>query len=277
MSKFRAIPAVRHVLRTTFANLSYALHMSWPWMVFIAGFQLIAFMLPFILRADYSGGQTPDELLPRLSVLVILLLIATMLAFASIAVNWHRFMLLGERADGWRRLRLDWPVWRYFGNIILLNVIVLLGMFAVMLGYMAVIPIVTILAAILGDTARAFLMGILSLATVGWLVIAMQRLTIKLPAVAIGHNYGFSDAWAETSGYSLSLLGFILVLLVVGLAVAAAVALPVTGLIYILGAQSLGAQIILAITEVIADWIALIIGINILTTLYGIFAEGRDV
>ena len=40
--------------------------------------------------------------------------VLTAIIFSSIAVNWHRFILRNEVAEGSQRLRLDGLVWHYF-------------------------------------------------------------------------------------------------------------------------------------------------------------------
>jgi hypothetical protein len=96
---------------------------------------------------------------------------------------------------------------------------------------------------------------------------------VKLPSVARGRtDFNVRDAWRATDGNFWQILGLVLLffiwLLIVGLAM-----LLVTYLFGQLG--TLGLSISLAI-QVAVNWVATILGVTLLTSLYGFFVEGRE-
>src|SRR6476646_3834517 len=97
-----------------------AFHMAWPWYAIVVPVSL-AF---YLLLAAMTGGKPESS--PALDFLVTFIVGATaMLAAASIAVNWHRFILRDEVLRGTEVLRLDEVVWRYFGNMLIIMMAVL--------------------------------------------------------------------------------------------------------------------------------------------------------
>ena len=128
-----------------------------------------------------------------------------LLASFSIAVNWQRRILLGEkpRRLGW--VRLDGVVWRYVGGFLL--ILIVLGLYAG-----AAFGVTTIaapaLAPQLGPAARplgiavAVLVGLSALFT-------FYRLSSWLAGVAMEDSgYTLSTAWKATRKNRMAYLGF---------------------------------------------------------------------
>lgn len=272
MSQFRAIPAVVHVLGTVVRNIGPAIRMSWPWLAIYAIVQAIGLLLFPDLQKVFAGEEDAlKNAEPGTGIMLLTLLLLSTVAFSSLAVNWHRFMLLGEEAEGEERLRMDGLVFRYIGNAMLG------GLIGGGLSLLALIPVM-----ILGFawSRELGLVTVAVLSAVVYLGIFMlfQRLFLKLPAIALGRDdYGFRDALADSGGNNMRIAGFIIALSVIMLIAVVVTALPLAYLIIIKGEGSTAMALFGWTVQLVLNWLGWIVGINALTTLYGIFAEGREV
>ena len=110
---------------------------------------------------------------------------------ASIAVNWHRALLLGERPGSFAFVRLDGPVWHYVGFAAVIMII----------RWAASLP--QMLSALGNNGAPAGNPLLIALGSVVLLVTVMflPRLSLALPAAAIGDgNAQMSEGFAATRG-----------------------------------------------------------------------------
>jgi hypothetical protein len=254
--------AFSHALTSTLKNLPFAFHASWPWMLLLLPLQAFS---SFYIASNFPNfdPRTADEA-TRLSVLAATLPmnLASLLISSSIAVTWHRYILLDEIPQGWSRLRLDGTVLRYFGNILLLSLII---------GLSAAIPavLISVLAGLLHPVF--FILAIPLLAVV---LIASTRMSVKLPAVALERtDFGFKDALAATRGSDLPILGFVLlvVLMAFGLAFGTAIiSMPFARL-----GNDFGFLVVLAV-QFVVNWVMTIFSVTMLTSLYGFFVEERS-
>ena len=233
---------------------------------------MLPVQLPGNLYLAANDLLEPDPSKPDGRYFAVLLLLGavSVLAFSSIAVSWHRYILRDEVPQGWQRLRLDGTVWRYIGNVILS----FLAMFAVVFaGAIPLGALVFVLGPRDGGGATllvvAFVIALMCVA-----MVIFYRLSIKLPAVALERqDFHFGDAWRASVGNSWQILGLILlffvVMIVVGLGTAA--------IAYVLARMPGTAGLAIAIAvQVIVNWISTILGVTLLTSLYGFFVEGRD-
>jgi hypothetical protein len=264
MRKLPVFKALGHAFRSTTDNIGFAFHISWPWML-----MLLPLNVAINLYLAFNGMQDPQDLTAQSLLLVVPLAIASIVAYCSIAVNWHRYVLLDEVAEGWQRLRIDSLMWRYIGNAILIGLI----LFAV--GFVAVLIFSFVgwaLSSALGEASLIVIVPAV-VALYAYALVSAYRFAVKLPSVALGRNDFFMrDAWRATAGNFWQILGLVLLfficLLLVGLAM-----LLLTYLIGQLG--TLGLSVLLAI-QVVVNWVATILGVTLLTSLYGFFVEGRE-
>lgn len=181
--------------------------------------------------------------------------LVSLMAICSVAVNWHRFILRDEAVSS---LRLDSHVLLYAGNTILL----LLAMF---------LPALITVTGVLFAPAAAMLLGLAAMVLTG---AAITRLSVKLPAVALGdRNFSFRDAWVASGGNFWPCVAVFL--LNMAIAAAALLALIVwTSLLGLLG-EVAGHVAFLAGATVLQLFFA-VFNASIFTSLYGFFVERRD-
>jgi hypothetical protein len=256
--------ALAHVFRSAVGNCRFAFHASWPWLLVLAPPNIIYDFYRLAQLPDL-GKPTPDTvLLP--GPFEVMMVLFSMFAFSSIAVNWHRYILLDQVPIGWARLRMDNTVWKYFGSTLLI-------MFGVGLTMVPILVLGGALAWLLGPVGSA-IFPILGLAGLAATVVTFYRWSIKLPAIALGRaDYKIANAMADTQGNFWQILGLavlisiaVLAFLLVLLLMSAATIVSGNGLVIVLG---------LAV-QVMANWFVTILSVTLLTSLYGYFAEKRD-
>ena len=269
MRKLPVFKALGHAFRSTTDNIGFAFHISWPWVLILLPFN-VATNLYLVMNGLQTGSEPNPEMLGKFFAVITPLVLASIVAYASIAVNWHRYVLLDEIARGWQRLRIDSLTWRYIGNFILIILVLIVGGIAVGLalgigGFLA--------NAILGETVAAILLIPALAALYVFAFVAAYRLSVKLPAVALGRSdFSLRNAWEETKGNSWRLLG-LLILFFLCLMLVAVGMFAITYAFGLLG--TVGLSLAVAI-QVMVNWVATILGVTLLTSLYGFFVEGRE-
>lgn len=261
----RQLPAgtcIRHAIDSVRNNLAYAFRISWPWYLFV-----IPLIIVLNLLLSYAAGGNLAEA-PGLSAMNSLISGLLMgFAFASIAVNWHRYILLDEVPDASGILRVDDKVWRYFGNMLLIFVILVAA------GTVIGIPLGIIGGIALANALDYFPIFLLIVMLPLILMLAL-RLSVKLPAIALGRgDFGLKDAMSVTRGNFLPI--FLVALFEVALFL---------GALLLIGAVSyalhpLSPTLAMAVAfalQFATNWIITIFSITVLTSLYGFFVEGRD-
>ena len=270
----RTLPVIKtlnHAVKSTTDNIGFAFHISWPWMLMLLPLNVVTnlYLVFNGLQPDARGYVDP-ALVGKLFAVVAPLSIASIIAYASIAVSWHRYILLDEIPEGWKRLRIDSLMWRYIGNFILMVLLVAACAIGAGLG---IALAAFILTAIVGETLSIVIVVPAILFMYSYAIIAGYRLSVKLPAVALGRmDFRMGDAWRATEGNMWRLLGLltllILCLLLVGVAMFA-----ITFIFNKFGAVGLSLSVAV---QVMVNWVATILGVTMLTSLYGLFVESRE-
>ena len=200
---------------TYFRHFIDALRASWLWLIVIAVFTGFASWQQWswmaTAMANLKPGLPPQMPKPtEMAVLLNLANIVLLLAGVSIAVAWHRLMILDERPGFSGSNVATKNLWRYIAIAIAIFLIDFLPAAVVMFpafyflfpskaggspppaGFFAVIPLVLVLYAV--GTAVAF------------------RLSLLLPARAIGDlSLTFKQTWHRTRGNTWRLLWGIVV------------------------------------------------------------------
>ncbi len=240
----------------------------------ITGFIWISWQLISILVSSFLIGKpsiaiynfdpnnpTADNVENFLLAGFILLTISAIF-FSWLAVLWHRFMLLNERQTTFIPKWSGRLVWLYLlksikVGLILVIILFILGMIA---GIISAILIVTAdFSSILPYFAPIFVL----LGTYIFL-----RIALVLPAVALGKNMSIKQSWE----YTISASGAIFI---------ASILMTVLGIISqmivtFFSTQIAQAAFLYPLISFFLDWIVIMIGISILTTLYGYLVEERN-
>ncbi len=246
---------VRHAFAMIFGNLGQALKVSLiPYGILVAA---IIFMFAVVgMPMAGTAGVTPDTF-SAISILLVLALAAfAVFVFGWVAVSWHRFILKEEYTTLVPAIT-GRPIWPYVGRSMWLGLIVFLiaipvfmvtSMIAVpfVSGGSMIIPLITFFC---GLTVVAYL----------WM-----RWAIALPATAIGNNMTLSEAWATTAPMSKTILGVALILMAINVVPS-----------FLLSGLYAAGPIVGFVVDVILQWLTVMLGLSILTTLYGHLVEGR--
>jgi hypothetical protein len=179
----------------------------------------------------------------------ILYLIIAMIASIWAVIGWHRYVLLEERPTILPKL-LPANMLSYFWRTIVLTLII---------SFLIAIP------GGLGGMVASYLGAMLGMAVgVVIAVFIAYRLSPVFPAVALGNSMTFGDAWDKFRGKNGMLIGLSLV----SVALHAILSIPA----YYLVPSSVPAQAYLFVI----GWLQFTIGASIVTTLYGVYVEGRE-
>jgi hypothetical protein len=192
--------AIEFAIAAAFRHFFFAIGLVLSWLVLLSPLLALAWFLAF-------RDGTPDwrALPPAAMAGLALLGTGLLLASFSIAVNWHRRVLLGERPRRLQWVRLDGVMWRYLLGFLL--VLIVLGLYAgAAFGITALAA--PALEAQLGPAAKplgiavAVLLGLSALFT-------FYRLMSWLAAIAVeDHDYSLGTAWRATRGNRIAYLGF---------------------------------------------------------------------
>lgn len=214
-----------------------------------------------------TSTDTPESFGLGFPLAILLLLVVfalfSIVALPWIAVAWHRYVLKNELALSALlipKTPVD-AVAGYFWKGIILSFVLLL----------VLIPMV-ILAGVLGIgflSSGSDIGAVVLISLVGAIgTYFMLRYALILPARAVNSPITVRDSWQYTSkvGTALWLTAFLLVLVNTGLSVLSEILVP--------GDMAMGG--IPLILTIIINWITMMIGVSILTTLYGYCVENRE-
>lgn len=243
---------LRHSLRQVFGNLGGALRVS---ALLYAVQAVIGLALGASLMS--GGGIVPGQGLSSEQVTGTLLGLGVAIVTSLwIAVAWHRYVLLREEGS----LLPAFHGGRIFGYLLYtigygLILIVAGGLWSLLVGYA--------LGALVGVPGIGA--AIMALLVYLPIIVLAFRLTAALPGAALGSGTPFFSGWQATSGQTLDLvaLAFLLMLLSVVVTLIGAFVLgpiPGIGLVW----------------QLALGWFQTMLGISILTTLYGHYIEKRD-
>ena len=186
------------------------------------------------------------------ALLSMLWVLATVITYCWIAVGWHRFVLREEYPAGSFPRWDGGAVWAYIVQSIKIGVVLVAG------GLVAAALVALAAAAAPNTFAVTALTALATTFALAWIGL---RIGLGLPAVSLGERLGLRSSWRATAALS-------------GPVFVAAVLLTFLGVV-----GSLAGELPLPLAvpaAFVLDWITLMLGIAILTTLYGHLIEGRD-
>ncbi len=216
----------------------------------------IAFGVVYLLPGDtvfaVAGGASDVRTTPGASffLAVFLALVVMAISFCWAAVGWHRFVLLEEQ-PGAILPKFSWPytqsyLWAAFRTFLVLFVIVFLVMF--------VLPVLRAIG--VGTSVFLFVIFIITIIS----YVLFFRISLVLPGAAVGKPMSLRQSWNATSGQIRTFL--VIVVLSVGFGFLAEKVLLLGYVGWII--------------SVFLSWLSFAFGISILTTLYGVYVEKRE-
>ncbi|KAB7613738.1 hypothetical protein F9L33_10215 [Amylibacter sp. SFDW26] len=242
-----------HSYRMIADNLSDVIRITFvPWLAILAllfASNNVRFgtMFPEPMDITNLSDETTEAFLITLAILIV-----TLCVYLWVIVGWHRFILLGEGPNRF------FPNWHGDQNIayFLSSLMIFLTMIIPMLIFGAIVASI----GISGGYTVFFIMSFLFSLFI-WFI--GTRISLVLPAAAIGTPMKISESWEATEGENMTIFKLALMLsaitAIVGLLVKA-IAFNIVG---ILLAQLLNGLLGLY-------------SVSIITTLYGVLIEKRE-
>jgi hypothetical protein len=243
-----------HSVRQVFGNMEAALRVSG--VLYLAQVMMQLVIIGTLLtkteaerQAMVMGGKFPFA---GLAIFFIIALVSGL----WIAVGWHRYVLTEEQPGIVPQLHAD-RMLGYFGN-------------GLMIGLVMIIP--AILASMIAGLFAGPMMsnGHMGMATMIMAVIMLPlgaiflRMSSMLPGTALRAGVLRINGWEATKGETPTFFGLALIGLVA------------QWLIGMIGSAVFGSLPILAFAwQALTGWVVMMVGISILTTLYGHYIEKR--
>lgn len=213
-----------------------------------------------LMAPQPQPGASPSEMMTAMSAFAPVGIITALLlavVYVWLAVTWHRYILLDEQPGGQLPAFHRSEILSYAGNAILLALI--------MIAFSIVVGLVLSPLLLLG-VIGAIIMPIVFISLA---LVVDYRLGLVLPSRAIGQRLTFGEAWEATKGQS----GTILVLALLSAVAAVVINIPAMVLVFLPGIGGILAQI----WQLGTGWVTLVVGVSILTTLYGVYIEKRSI
>ena len=241
-----------HSVRLVFSNLENALRVSLVLYLVQAANSIFLYLNPPEMT-EMAGTEFP-VMVPGTAGSSLLLSILAVIASLWIAVAWHRFVLAEEYPTGWL------PRWHGSNMLSYLGRSILLGLFIAFAVVAASIPI-SLIAMVAPP-----LVAMVPFFMIGFGAYLFFRLSVMLPAAALGEKLRLGEAWDATKGET----GTLLTLTAIVVAASIVVQLPT-----LLSGDA--TSFISLVYALVVNWFATVIGISLLTTLYGHFIEKRPI
>ncbi len=241
-----AFALLRHAIRLVLTNWRDALKISAVLYLMQAGFGAVVAL-----------GVHPTAGDPGASFVIIAAAIIQGIINIWIAVAWHRFVLLDETPNNYVPMFNASRVLGYLGGSLLIGLVaagvalvglVVIGIFAVIHATIIAIPLAIVL--------------MLVLIPIGY------RLGMVLPAASVDHRLSLREAWAATRGTTWLILRLALIIVVA--------VLVLDSPVFLVGGIR-NPNIAVEIWLTIVSWFILLVGVALLTTMYGYYIEHRPI
>ena len=259
-----AFQIIRHAFRMIFGNFGQALRASiGPYVVLIVGY-LVVFALVgqsgAFMQLTSGVGTLPEGAIGAVILTAIGLIPFTLFVLAWIAVTWHRFILL-EEYSGILPAVSGRPIWPYVGRSILYGLLV--GLLAIPLVFVAGIIMSPFLSSaspsVFPLPALIMFVAITAVLSFVWF-----RIGLALPSVAVGEPVSMGTAWAASRPMAGTIFGVAVLLMVIN-GIATVAVNQISAIVPFFG----------VIVDIAVQWTILMLGVSILTTLYGHLIEKR--
>jgi len=252
MNKLPPFQTIKHALKAVFQFRNAGVRIGLPWVLVLAGMSVIE--RSFSVAPDPSNG--PANLIFA-SPMELVIAALSLVIFSSIAVNWHRYILLDEIPSSEKIFRLDRPVWNYVGRTLLIMLATLIPVLALSLAFVTALPNLGPLLAVPFFVAGVYIM----------------RMSVALPAIALERkDFGITAALQVTQGNNLQFAALLalngLILFVTFLALG--IVLSVVG-----NANLTAAKVFALVLSVPVNLFLSLFSVSLLSSLYGFFVEKR--
>lgn len=235
-----------HSVRLVLSNIDIALRVSLVLYLVQAAFHVVGYLA---VPENAIPGQ-PFAVDPAYALQLFVLGIAALVASLWIAVAWHRYVLLEEQPSGWIPKWHGGRILGYLGRSMLIG-------FAIAFAIMAALLILLVLPFL-----QAFILPGVVLAGSYFFF----RLGVMLPAGTVDQKMTLGESWTATKDKD----GAIVVLALIMMAGTFLLQIPT-----MLSGDS--SSFISMIYDIVTGWFATMIGVSILTTLYGHYVQGRPI
>ncbi|SFS19722.1 hypothetical protein [Yoonia litorea] len=255
-----AFQIIRHAFRMVFGNLREALKVSvGPYLILSVIVVLAVGMISetggMFDNGTPMGGAEPMQ--PTAALIILALIPVVLFTVAWVAVAWHRFILL-EEYPGLLPQLAGRPIWAYVGRSILYGFIIALASLPLIFLTMGLaMPLM-----MAGSGVAAVFVSVL---ITGFMTYVWLRIAIALPSIAIGQPISMGDSWHATKGMSGTIFGVAFLLMGIN-GVATVLIAEISAVLPLVG----------FVLDIAVRWTVLMLGVSILTTLYGHLIEGRD-
>ena len=213
---------------------------------------VMGYLMSGIWSFDAPAGGFGNQTYSAGSILSIII-IAIVLVFVTlwVAVAWHRYVLLDEVPNGWI------PKWSKNEITAYLTK----GLVLIPLGILVMIPVMIVLVMVNPSSAAIGL--IFDIFVGSFLGYMFLRICLVFPAVAVGENMTFSASWADTKEHSTTLIFL---------------AVMQSAISFLLGWVSVpfGSGAASLLLDVSAQTLYGLWSLSVMTTLYGVIVEGRE-
>lgn len=242
-----------HSVRQVFGNLEGALRVSG--VLYLVQIGVAVLFGGGMMMASGQMMQNGPGAGALLGVLVVALV--AVVTGLWIAVGWHRYVLLGEKAAIVPTYRGD-RIWAYLVRSLGYGVIM------VVVGAVLGAVLGSIFGGMVADAPVAVVMILMGFLIYLPVLVIGFRLTAGLPAAALGVGNTFMSGWDATKGQMADVISL------AAIVVAVSVGLELIG--YYLFGRIPGISVIWSLG---IGWVRMMVGISIVTTLYGHYVEKR--
>jgi hypothetical protein len=252
MHKLPSLQTIRHALKAVIQFRKAGTRIGLPWILMLA---VVSFLDRTFSVAPESADSTTGMMLPRPTEIIIAAF--SLVIFSSIAVNWHRYILLDEVTASEKIFRLDRPVWRYAGRTLLIMLITLVPVIIFSTVFISAVPRLSLLLAIPFFVAGIFIM----------------RMSVSLPAIALERkDFGIGPALQVTQGNNLQFAA----LLALNALVLLATFLVLAIILASVGSLNMTvAKFLAVVLSVPVNLFLSLFSVSLLSSLYGYFVEKR--
>ncbi len=257
-----------------FSNIVVALRIAWPWV-------LLAFLVSLFAPAEPQHFEVDTVTTPQVVLFIIGFVVMAavyVIAFASVAVAWHRHGLLGEMPKPFP-IRFSRRELRFVGQSILVGLVMLL----ISVPLFAVGFVLTMLTSS-GDWFSLLVLALFAFFGYFTLISIAMRYSLILPATAIDQGFGLGGAFRRGEGFGLSMAitNIAIALLVALLSLALQFGIVALASLYLTVAPAALAPTVGAFVTVVAtffetatSFFTIIAGLAVLTTGYRLGCESR--